>query len=162
MKVSVEYTEEVQTSFHKTFLLRIATETLTLCPGITLKQHDVLSLTAIAVSPERIRELNRDYRKKDAVTDILSFGEYEDMEALARDQSKRLFLGELFFCYDFIVAAAVEDAVSVEHEMVYIFSHGILHLLGYDHSEEMFAIQDAVTENMISTEARNEYSKNKY
>lgn len=146
MRVTVHYTEEVATPFQGTFLTQIAEETLKRCPLSALTRKQAIMLNAVAVSPEKIQELNRTYRGKDAVTDILSFGEYTDTVAFEQDRESAVFLGELFFCQDVIAEAAKEDQVTTEHEMIYVFSHGVLHLLGYDHSDEMFAIQDAVTE----------------
>lgn len=149
MRVTVQYGEEVATPLSEDFFVRVAEATLTRCPlrGLVLKEE--VSFGAVAVSRERIQELNRTYRQKDAVTDILSFGEYAETKDVENDASPSIFLGELFFCQDFIAAAAEEDGVTLEHEMAYIFSHGILHLLGYDHSDEMFALQDAVTAEVV-------------
>lgn len=141
---------EVPTPFGQSFFERIAQETLKHCPAKLFVGKEEVTLNAVAVSQARIQELNRTYRGKDAVTDILSFGEYADTAALQDDQKTRVFLGELFFCQEMIVEAAREDAVTEAHEMVYVFSHGVLHLLGYDHDDEMFAIQDRVTESLMS------------
>lgn len=119
--------------------------------GFPFLDEKHISLNAIAVSREKIQELNKEYRGKDSVTDILSFSEYAGTEALAEEGSDEVFLGELFFCPEYILAAAREDGITFEHEMIYIFSHGVLHLLGFDHSEEMFAIQDRVTEALVSS-----------
>lgn len=149
MDVTVQYTEEVATPFEENFFQRVARETLVRCPLQALQEKERVTLNVVAVSREKIRELNATYRQKDSVTDILSFGEYANTEALEREKEKQVFLGELFFCQDFIADAAKEDGVTLEHEMVYIFSHGVLHLLGYDHSDEMFALQDTVTEVLV-------------
>ena len=107
----------------------------------------VFELEIVFVSEERIRAINKTYRDKDAVTDVLSFGDYADA-GLPRDlsQADPVVLGQLFLCYDDIERAAKEDDVSLEREMAYILSHGVLHLLGYDHTEEMFAIQDGISQ----------------
>ncbi len=147
MKVVLSYTEEVKTPWKEAFLFAIAQETLSLFASPQW-QEKTISLNAVAVSPEKISELNLTYRGKDAVTDILSFGEYVEGEMLLKERSVEIFLGELFFCQEFITEAAETDHVSIEREMAYIFSHGILHLLGYDHSEKMFALQDAVTDRL--------------
>jgi rRNA maturation RNase YbeY len=152
MHVVVRITQESKMPLEEAFFARIATETIKRCPIFQQKNVEEVSVNAIAVTKEKIQELNRTYRKKDAVTDILSFGEYADTEAIVHEEAPKIFLGELFFCYDFIAEAAQEDEVTVEHEMIYIFSHGILHLLGYDHSPEMFAIQDEVTEDLMQQE----------
>lgn len=151
MRVVVRYTEEVATPFKETFFHRVAEETLKRCASQVqaLQEKEEVSLNVIAVSSEKIKELNKTYRAKDAVTDILSFGEYTDIKDFENDTEEAVFLGELFFCQDFIAEAAKEDEVTGEHEMIYVFSHGVLHLLGYDHSPEMFALQDVVTEQCM-------------
>ena len=152
MRVTLDYTAEVAgTGLLHDFFARIAEETMKRLPAELCGTKEQVTLSAVLVSPDRIQELNRTYRGKDAVTDILSFGEYADTDAFAKEEGKDIFLGELFFCYDFISRSAKEDEVNIEREMTYVFSHGILHLLGYDHSDEMFAIQDAVT-SALNTE----------
>lgn len=152
MRVTLDYTAEVTgTNLEHDFYARIAEETMKRLPAELCGIKEQVTLSAVLVSPERIQELNRTYRGKDAVTDILSFGEYADTDAFRKEEGKDIFLGELFFCYDFISRSAKEDEVSIKREMTYVFSHGILHLLGYDHSDEMFAIQDAVT-SALNTE----------
>ncbi len=150
MRVLVHYEDELGTGVcTESFFSRVATETLARCPADLIDGKEEITLTAVAVSEERIRTLNASYRQKEAVTDILSFSEYVDTEAFRQDHERVIFLGELFLCQSYIARSAQEDSVTLEHEMAFVFSHGILHLLGYDHSEEMFAIQDQVTEQVM-------------
>jgi len=151
MRVTLDYTEEEETLLEKKFLQQIAEETIKRCDLEFLLSKEEISFNAVSVSEEKIRFLNKEYLGKDKVTDVLSFGEYAESEQLKDIHEMDIFLGELFFCPTFIRKAAEEDEVTFEHEMAYIFSHGILHLLGYDHDEKMFAIQDEVTENVIKT-----------
>lgn len=152
MPVTVQYTEEIATPFQEDFFVRVAEETLSRCPLRGLAAKESVTFNVVAVTPEKIRELNKTYRGKDAVTDILSFGEYADTALFEQDTQASVFLGEIFFCLDVIAEAAEEDGVTLEHEMTYVYSHGILHVLGYDHSDEMFALQDAVTEHLMKHE----------
>lgn len=149
MNVLLHLSTEVAIPFDESFFLRVAQETFKECPPTLLFGKEEITLSVVAVSKEKIRELNSTYRGKDAVTDILSFSEYADTEAFRADEQKKIFLGEIFFCQDVIMEGATEDGLTGEHEMIYVFSHGVLHLLGYDHSDEMFAIQDAVTELLV-------------
>lgn len=149
MHVTLDLSTEVDIPFDQSFFLRVAQETFKECPGVLLEGKESITLNVIAVSKERIQELNKVYRSKDAVTDILSFSEYKDTEDFQKDTQSGVFLGEIFFCQDVIMEAAVEDALTGAHEMIYVFSHGVLHLLGYDHSDEMFAIQDVVTASLM-------------
>ncbi len=113
-----------------------------------------LFLSVACVSPEEIRVLNRKYLQHDRSTDVLSFPEYsaEELhvirEKLLTSNSETIFLGEIVLCYDEIVHAAQEDDVSDIHELAFIFSHGILHLLGFLHGERMFVMQDDVADEI--------------
>ena len=145
MHVTLEYTEEVKTPFSESFFQSIAEKTLEKCQFSFLEGKEI-SLNVIAVSAEKIQELNMKYLGKDSVTDVLSFGEYADKDALEEGEEENIFLGEIFLCPTFIENSAKEDDVTFERELVYIFSHGVLHLAGFDHEEEMFAIQESVTD----------------
>lgn len=148
MELRFLHEAETATPFTEEFLRDIALRTLSLAPvrGLTEK---TIALSVAAVSEERIRELNRAYRDKDAVTDILSFNEHSSLLTEPFLPEGVLELGDLIYCPAYISAAALEDGISESHEMAYIFSHGVLHLLGYDHQDEMFALQDRVTEEVV-------------
>lgn len=91
------------------------------------------------VSAEEIRGLNRDYRGNDSVTDVLSFPQYDDMEELAddlADDDTSVLVGDVVICYDRVLSQAEEFGTGVTREFVYLFTHSVLHLLGYDHMAE--------------------------
>ena len=105
--------------------------------------HSYCSL--MAVSEEEIRQINRENRDIDKVTDILSFplldlkeGELKtpvdrlDYE-MDKDGNKVFNLGDIVLCYDVAVRQAEEYGHSVEREVVFLVAHSLLHLLGYDH-----------------------------
>jgi probable rRNA maturation factor len=149
MNLNLEHEAETETPFEKEFLLSVAKATLEKIP-IRGLQEKTISLGVAAVTEDRIQELNREYREKDTVTDILSFGNDTNIiESKVLPEENEVGLGDLIYSPEFIERAALEDEISVHHEMAYIFSHGVLHLLGYDHSDEMFAIQDEVTEQIV-------------
>lgn len=107
-----------------------------------------VSLSVAFVTPLQIKRINRDFRKKDKVTDVLSFSEYSSAKELLRERKAILFLGELIMCCADIKKSARMNEISFQKEFVYVFSHGILHLLGFEHGEKMFAIQDQVAEKI--------------
>ena len=80
------------------------------------------------VDDERMKELNSRYRGKDAPTDVLSF----PMDEHAREEGIRL-LGDIVISLERARAQAVEWGHSFEREVARLASHGLLHLLGYDH-----------------------------
>lgn len=103
-----------------------------------------LTISLACVSPSAIRKINKRYRRKDSATDVLSFGEYSDPKGLKKEKKTDIFLGELIVCCSVIKKSAKLNKVSYRQEFAYIFVHGVLHLLGLDHGEKMFSIQDEV------------------
>ncbi|MDO5027404.1 MAG: rRNA maturation RNase YbeY [Tissierellia bacterium] len=83
------------------------------------------------VDQEEIRALNRDYRNKDAVTDVLSFPMFEKGQV-----QEASMLGDVVICAKRAQEQAEEFGHSYEREIIYLTVHSILHLLGYDHEEE--------------------------
>ena len=86
---------------------------------------------------EHIRELNNCYRDKDMPTDVLSFPQFEKLLENSRDISDiptgELLLGDIVVSLERAEAQAEELGHSFEREVVFLFVHGLLHLLGYDH-----------------------------
>ena len=94
------------------------------------------------VSLDEIHELNRDYRGVDRPTDVLSFpmfesiGELEDACSELKEEGQAVPLGDVVICMDKIIEQAEEFGHTRERETVYLFTHSVLHLLGYDHETE--------------------------
>lgn len=92
-------------------------------------------LDVALVDRAMIRALNRRYRHRDQVTDVISFALEEGLSTLAHDFNGR-HLGDIFLCYPVIVAQAWHMHHSIDQELAFIFVHGLLHLLGYDHQDD--------------------------
>ena len=86
------------------------------------------------VDNEAIQTMNRTYRNKDAVTDVLSFPMYEADEYI-EDEEEILF-GDIVISLERAQEQAEEYGHSLEREVMYLLVHGLLHLAGYDHMEE--------------------------
>ncbi len=80
----------------------------------------------------QIQTLNKKYRGKDSVTDVLSFPMYERSELLAL-KSGFVVLGDIVLCYDKALEQAETYAHSVKRELAFLTAHSMLHLFGYDH-----------------------------
>lgn len=105
-------------------------------------------LNIIIVDNEKIREINRDYRNKDAVTDVISFA-FEEVNDVEYDGIR--FLGEIYISYERCVSQAKDFGHSVKREFCYLAVHGLLHLLGYDHMiEEDKKVMRALEEEILS------------
>ena len=90
------------------------------------------------VDEEKIRQLNKDFRSIDRVTDVLSFP-IEDFFNEDREnilEKSYLMLGDVVICLDVARKQADDLGHSFEREVMYLTCHSILHLLGYDHIED--------------------------
>lgn len=112
-----------------------------------LGMEDDFVLSVILVGPITIRRINRDYRQKDAVTDVISFALLDDEDAVEYEDDVEL--GDIFINRNRVFSQAEDYGHSVKREFVFLFVHGMLHLLGYDHmtkedEEKMFALQKKI------------------
>jgi probable rRNA maturation factor len=118
----------------------------------TLKKTDFFAnlfkkdfeISVALVENKEIEKINLACRKKNCPTDVLSFAEYENSESILKEKKQKIFLGEIIASIEYIKESAKENGVTFEYEIPYIFSHGMLHLLGLEHSEKMFSIQNEV------------------
>ena len=112
------------------------------------------------VGNARIRALNRTFRGKDAVTDVLSFPAISFSDGTARLQpgdvdpeNGQLFLGDLAICLPRMAEQAAQYGHGEPRELSFLMAHGMLHLLGLDHQtqaqeQEMFSLQELVLAEM--------------
>ena len=110
------------------------------------------------VTAEEIHELNRQYRGVDSVTDVLSFPLLEDLNELydteegSSEEDEPVALGDVVICLERAEEQAEEFGHSREREIVYLFTHSVLHLLGYDHMEEEEKQEMRKAEEEVMTE----------
>lgn len=101
---------------------------------------------------EGIRQFNRDYREKDAVTDVLSFPMFDlDSEEIYALDGTAAELGDIVISLERAGAQAEEFGHSFEREVAFLCVHSVLHLLGYDHEiseEEDFLMRSKQREVM--------------
>lgn len=90
-------------------------------------------LNIVIVDNNKIQEINKLYRDKDAVTDVISFA-FEEVDNIKYNNVR--FLGEIYISYEKCVSQAAEYNHSIKRELCYLAVHGLLHLLGYDHMNE--------------------------
>ena len=101
-----------------------------------------LAAEVVLVDEEEIRRLNREMREVDAVTDVLSFPALDGIKGKKLqkkafpadiDEEGNLFLGSIAICTKRAHEQAEEYGHSYERELNYLLTHGLFHLLGYDH-----------------------------
>ena len=105
------------------------------------------------VDNEKIHELNKEYRGKDAPTDVLSFPMFEDGEIEYDDESDEpCAIGDIVISLEKAARQGYDIGHSIYHEVAFLCVHSTLHLLGYDHEtskedeEEMFQKQREIME----------------
>lgn len=94
-------------------------------------------LNIIFVTEQEIQEMNKSYRDKDYITDVISFPNDE------------VELGDIFICLDQARRQAEEYNHSLDREVGFLAVHGYLHVIGYDHQteeeeKEMFSLQEEI------------------
>ena len=96
-----------------------------------------LSVEVVFFGIRKMRELNKSFRGVDGATDVLSFQEMQSAECKVLGSQFSVFgyLGSIAVCKQKIIAQAEEYGHSVEREKAFLFVHGLLHLLGYNHSD---------------------------
>lgn len=100
----------------------------------------------IIVDEEKIRYLNKNYRNKDSVTDVISFALEDDDTFIKTDVR---ILGDIYICLKNAKDQSIEYGHSFLREICFLTIHGLLHLLGYDHMEIeeekiMFDLQERI------------------
>lgn len=132
---------------------------------IALKQTNqnprILELTLQFVYSDAMQELNNRTRGVDAVTDVLSFPaltsvfnkkiKRKDFKLDINPENNKVYLGDIVINLDRVVSQALEYGHSIEREICYLFVHGILHVLEYDHMNDLDkSIMRAQEEKILS------------
>ena len=115
-----------------------------------LKLPDDLEVSITFVRSRTIHKINRDYRKIDRPTDVISFAiQDDDAYNYARED-----LGDIFINIDYAKKQAKEYKHSDKREIAFLFTHGLLHCLGYDHmyeeeEREMIDLQKKILDSIL-------------
>ena len=126
--------------------------------AIMEKARDVLDLSedsavsVIFVTDRRMHQINRDYRGVDRTTDVISFALADNTEENDYIPAE---LGDIFINVDAAGRQAEEYGHSVKRETAFLFTHGLLHLCGFDHQNEedereMIAYQKRILDEIVS------------
>ncbi len=127
----------------------------------SLKSFESVDLSVAFVSSEYMKNLNLQYRELDEPTDVLSFPLWEVDGAFRPTWSgPDLPLGDVVICEDIVRESAEEQGILFFDAMCLILSHGVLHLIGFDHySEEdrvrMFELQETMRDGLVSFSRNN-------
>lgn len=102
------------------------------------QDYKTITLDIVFCDSKKTHELNRDYREKDYPADIITFAIFAD------DENRFIFdddinLGEIVIALDKVIDGVNRDisfSKNKEQELYFLISHGLMHLLGFDHRDE--------------------------
>lgn len=103
-------------------------------------------VSIVFVDNKKIREINKEYRNIDKVTDVISFAFLDEDINPNTDYTN---YGEIYISLEKALSQSLEYAHSFDRELCFLTVHGLLHLLGYDHMNKedekvMFGLQDEI------------------
>lgn len=110
------------------------------------KKNINCEVAAIFIDEALSLDLNRTYRKKDYVADVLSFSNKDEKIDVGQESED---LGDVYICFPKAKNQAQEYEHSITRELSFLFLHGLLHNLGYDHESKedetvMFGLQKTI------------------
>ncbi len=111
-----------------------------------------LDVSVIFVNDEQIHQINLEYRDVDRPTDVISFALHDSQDEgdyIAEE------LGDIYIIIDAARRQAIDYQHSEKREICFLFTHGLLHLCGYDHmtpedEQEMIALQKTILDDIVS------------
>ncbi|MFZ9859168.1 MAG: rRNA maturation RNase YbeY [Roseiflexaceae bacterium] len=102
----------------------------------TLHQQNktgAIEVSVLVTTAEEIHRLNREYRRIDSPTDVLSFADDGDSPGFILPPGMPKYLGDIAISWQHVCQQATEFGHSARRELAFLTVHGLLHLLGYDH-----------------------------
>ena len=111
-------------------------------------------IALLACSDARIAGLNADFRGKPRPTNVLSWPDFDGPVPVPSGgaDAERLFLGNIAIAYETCLREAEEAAIPFADHVSHLVVHGVLHLLGHDHIDQMEAeAMEALETNVLAT-----------
>ena len=129
-------THDILVSIEPDFARRVQADWLTGIARITLEHEKVgdCQLSVVVTTDAEIHALNRRYAAEDKPTDVLAFSQEEGEEFVSAPGELR-HLGDVVISLETAERQASEAGHDLDAEMAHLLAHGVLHLLGYDHTE---------------------------
>lgn len=151
--MSIEINNESEMTVDEARVLRLATFALD-----QMRIHPAADLGFQFVGEDVMEKLHIDWMDEPGPTDVLSFPMDELRPGTEAELSAPGLLGDIVICPSVAAAQAQEAGHEFMDEVLLLATHGILHLLGFDHAEEferleMFTIQDQILEAFYKVEA---------
>ena len=141
----INQTKEEKWSNYKDLFLEIIEKT-----GQLVSLKESYECAVVFVDNETIKAINYEYRGINESTDVISFAMFDDLDL----ETEENILGDIFINIQAVTSQANTYGHSEKREVGFLFLHGLLHLLGYDHQNqadevEMFNLQDNILKGII-------------
>lgn len=153
--MSIEINNETEFEIDHVRVLRLAEYALD-----QLHIHPAAELAIQFVGEEPMSLLHEQWMDEPGPTDVLSFPMDELRPGTVEDQTPAGLLGDIVVCPSYAEAQAEKAGHPLINEILLLITHGILHLLGYDHAEpdeerEMFGLQKEILDSFLAAEGAN-------
>ncbi|MCX6016815.1 MAG: rRNA maturation RNase YbeY [Chloroflexales bacterium] len=97
------------------------------------QKNDIVEVTVYVTTALEIHQYNREYRKLDSETDVLSFADDDGDVRFVLPPGMPRYLGDIAISWPHVQRQATEYGHSEARELAFLTVHGMLHLLGFDH-----------------------------
>lgn len=132
----LEFTNETKQKIEKDLFEKLIQDSFKVLEkhikGLIGKRNGGIDL--VLVNDSAIQQLNKDYRKKNKPTDVISFAYLEVTEY--KKEKGDIIVGDIFISLDTAKKQAKEKGHSLKEELEFLFVHGLLHLFGFDHNTD--------------------------
>ena len=122
----------------KKVISHIISETLNASPAF--QNIKDLEIAVLLTNDEKMQQLNGEFRDKNKPTNVLSFPDVEikPNDLLEFLESKEyIYIGDIAIGYDIVKLEAIDANVTMRDHFIHLLVHGILHVIGYDHMNDM-------------------------
>lgn len=103
------------------------------------KKTKIIEVSILLTGDDFIKELNSNYRSKDKPTNVLSFPSYDFEAGHYENLDNYVVLGDIILAFETIKKEAIEQEKTFINHLLHLVVHGTLHLLGYDHIDDVDA-----------------------
>ena len=153
--MSIEVNNETGVAVDETEIVGLARHVLA-----QMRVHPQAELSVILVDEPAMEQLHVQWMDEPGPTDVLSFPMDELRPGTDEEESPAGLLGDVVLCPQVAARQAVTAGHTTQEELLLLTTHGILHLLGYDHAEpdeekEMFALQRRLLLTFLATRGKN-------
>ena len=129
--------EAVKTSIQKIFDYYMTCSEIANNCCLQNYEYNSIAFDVLFTNSNKTHQINKEYRNKDYPADIITFAVFADSPADERFVlDLEINLGEVIIGLDKIIEESDKKEISKETELIFMLSHGIMHLLGFDHQTQ--------------------------